>query len=278
MKAWLQLIKYKLSLAVTITGLSLYLIQAGKIDPGLALTAFGIFLLASGASILNQYQEKEYDSLMERTSNRPLPSGTISPLNAYFASALMILAGSFFLLFLSTVAAILGLINILLYNLVYTRLKRISYLAIIPGALVGALPPLIGWFAAGATELRAPVVFLSVLMFMWQVPHFWILVIKYNEDYQKAGFKSILSIMNQGQVRRVVSAWIILGTLLALSFPFFDLNPVTAIKWILLALCFVFIIMCNLSIFKRKTLTRAFILSNIFIVLFFALMALGYLL
>lgn len=277
MKAWLQLVKYKLSLAVTITGATLYILHSEHIDGGLVITAFGIFLLSAGASALNQFQEKKYDSLMQRTMDRPLPSGRIKPALAVIASAVMILSGSLLLVSLSTVAATLGLLNIFLYNLLYTYLKRISYLAIIPGALVGAVPPLIGWFAAGAAGLSKEVIFLSSLMFMWQVPHFWILVIKYNEDYTMAGFKSILGVMNQEQVKRLVLVWIMLSLLLAVSFPFFGLDPGAFLTWTIMLLCLVFIIVFLLTIAGKRPIISAFILSNIFIVLFFILLGLGYL-
>ena len=112
---------------------------------------------------------------------------------------------------------------------------------------------------------------------MWQVPHFWILIIKYNEDYTRAGFKSILGVMNQEQVKRLVLVWIMLSLLLAISFPFFGLDPGAFLTWTIMLLCLVFIIVFYFTISGKRPIISAFILSNIFIVLFFILLGLGYL-
>lgn len=275
MKVWLQFIKYKLSLAVTITGITAYLMWSGSADINLAFLAIGIFALAAGSGALNQYQERIYDSKMKRTLNRPLPSGRLNPSSALLISISLIVLGSIALFYIRPLAAILGLVNVVLYNLVYTKLKPVSYLAILPGALVGAIPPIIGWFAAGASEIRTEIIFLSLLMFMWQIPHFWILIIRYHEEYTAAGFKSILKLMNEEQVRRIVFFWIILSSLLAISFHFFGIDPGRVISFIIIIACPLFIVRFYHILYYKDQIIKAFVISNIFISVFFILIALG---
>lgn len=279
MSPWLRLIKYKLSLAVTLTGVAGYLICVDT--PGLEMIflALGVFLLASGASALNQVQERSLDSLMNRTSNRPLPSGSLAKKPALAISLILIICGSLSLLLSGWLPFLLGLSNILFYNLLYTRLKRVSYLAIIPGALVGALPPIIGWTAAGGNPFSPTILYLALLIFMWQIPHFWLLIIKYHREYEKAGFKTVLKIFDEIQVRRLVFIWIAVSTMFAMTWFYFgiDINIVFAyiilISNILFILCFYWLLFHS-----NKEISTAFVLSNAFISTIFLLLALGSLL
>ena len=113
----------------------------------------GVFLLSAGTSVLNQVQEFRNDALMKRTRLRPIPAGEISNLQASWIALGLILIGTAFLAFNGWLPMVLGLSNIVFYNLIYTPLKTRSYLAIIPGAVVGAVPPLIGWTSEGFLSL-----------------------------------------------------------------------------------------------------------------------------
>ncbi|MEZ5001269.1 MAG: UbiA family prenyltransferase [Bacteroidales bacterium] len=143
-----------MSLAVTLTALVGFIILDHTAVVNMVLTFIGVFLVAGGASALNQYQERRADSMMERTRHRPIPSGAMRPLVVLEITIIMIIAGLMILIYLSWITALLGVINVILYNLVYTSLKRITYLAIIPGSLVGAIPPLMGWCAARELSIR----------------------------------------------------------------------------------------------------------------------------
>ncbi|MDX2415725.1 MAG: protoheme IX farnesyltransferase [Bacteroidales bacterium] len=276
MKVWLQFIKYKLSLAVTITGITGFLISDGSLVPELIITSLGIFLLASGAAGLNQFQERKTDALMIRTASRPLPSGLIDSLTALIVSIVLIVTGSLALLYINITAALLGLLNILLYNFIYTSLKKVSYLAIIPGALVGALPPLIGWFAGGGSDSYMPAIYLATLIFLWQIPHFWLLIIKYHRDYERAGFPTILKLIEEIQVRRIVFVWVSLSSLFAISFFMFGINPGRIISYLIVIANIAFIILFYRLLFSpRQEITRAFIVSNIFISLIFLTLGLS---
>jgi protoheme IX farnesyltransferase len=279
MSSWLKLVKYKLSLAVTLTGVAGYIIYANSFGIEILISGAGIFFLACGASSLNQYQEHEFDSLMTRTNKRPIPSGAISKQSALLLSVLLIIIGAILLLFLGWIPFALGLLNILFYNLLYTRLKRISYLAILPGAMVGAIPPLIGWTSAGGNIFNPTIIFLSTLIFMWQIPHFWLLIIKYHKEYEKAGFKTLLKVFNEYQVRRVVFVWIAVSSLFAMTYFYFGIDINIIFSYIILLANIAFILVFYFLLFRSgKEISRAFVLSNIFITTIFIILAAGALL
>ncbi|HYA87536.1 MAG TPA: protoheme IX farnesyltransferase, partial [Nitrospirota bacterium] len=156
------------------------------------LTGTAVFLLACSASALNQYQERDIDAKMERTRLRPLPAGTVTPAQALCLCAVLLMSGLFLLVCAgSTQALVLGLIAVLWYNGVYTYLKRVTAFASVPGALVGIIPPAIGWVAAGGAISDGRLTAICFLFFLWQVPHFWLLVLNHGEQYERAGLPSL---------------------------------------------------------------------------------------
>jgi protoheme IX farnesyltransferase len=206
------------------------------------LAAAGVFLLAAGASALNQYTERKSDALMERTANRPLPSGRMAPPAALAASALLIAAGSLLLAMCGTVPLLLGAASIMLYNVIYTGLKKKTTLAIIPGALVGAVPPLIGYTAAGGAMTDMAIILFALFMFLWQMPHFWLLLLRYGEEYETAGIKTFHRVLSDRTIVRLVLGWItgsslLLWILAAIYMPFSHLAAI-----MLLALNVIFIL------------------------------------
>jgi protoheme IX farnesyltransferase len=185
---------------------------------GLTATIAGVYLLAGGSSALNQFQERDRDGLMPRTAGRPIPAKQIKETSALLIALSMMAAGILTLfLFTGIVPVILGFINVILYNLIYTPLKRHSSLALLPGALVGAIPPLIGFTAAGGNILAPEALFISLFMFIWQLPHFWLLQIAYNDDYQKAGFDSFIRFPGEKSKKIAILSSIVLVSALVVS-------------------------------------------------------------
>ena len=217
-----DLIKYKLSLAVVLSSVAGYYLYSNSFDHHLFFLASGVFFLASGAAVLNQYTEREYDSLMARTKDRPIPSKKIKEQTALWISSGLLVAGCLLLLINGIIPFLLGVINVLLYNLLYTYLKKKSILSIIPGALVGAVPPLIGFSAAGGNISSINIIVYSIFMFLWQLPHFWLILIKYGKEYEKAGFASISSYLTDLQIRQLTFFWVILTTCFLFSFGLFS--------------------------------------------------------
>lgn len=141
----LTLIRLPVTLAVTFTAFTAMFIVKGDFQVGMLWSVAGIFLLASGASAFNQYQEWAYDEMMDRTRRRPIPSRRISPAEGLRIALIGIAGGLVILMYESTgLCLILGVFNLIWYNGVYTPLKRITAFAVVPGALTGVIPIFMG--------------------------------------------------------------------------------------------------------------------------------------
>lgn len=209
-----ELTKWKLSLAVAFSAVTGYLIFDGVAGGSLIVVAPGVLLLSAGAAALNQYTERRSDALMARTAGRPLPSGRMTPGSAVWTALLLLVSGSLLLGISGLLPLVLGLANVLLYNVVYTGLKKVTALAIIPGALVGAVPPLIGYTAAGGGMTDTVIILFALFMFLWQMPHFWLLLARYGSEYEKAGIKTIYASMGTDHINRLILLWITGSSLL----------------------------------------------------------------
>ncbi len=260
---------------VTFSALTGYFLTGNSPDWTLVWLFAGLFLLSAGASVMNQVQESRYDSLMPRTSGRPIPSGEISALSATLIAFLLISAGALLLRLNGMIPAMLGLLNIVFYNLIYTPLKTRSWLAILPGAVVGGVPPLIGWTSAGYFLFHPNAVFLFIFVFLWQVPHFWLLMIKYGKEYETAGFSSITQVLNDKQIRIVVFGWGVVTSVFLMLFPFFGFNLKPLLIGILVATNLFFIRYFYRFLFQEqrsKTIRKAFILINSYALAVFVLL------
>lgn len=186
-----QLVKIRLSATVVFSALLSYWI-ALPLDTSLGYKMFSLvmggFLVTGAANALNQVLEKNYDALMDRTSNRPLPSGRMDDSTAIFLAGIMSVFGLIFLASLSLWSAVIGAISLLLYAFVYTPVKRLSTAAVFIGAIPGALPVLIGTVSAEG-EFTILGLGLFAIQFFWQFPHFWSISWLGHQDYIRAGFK-----------------------------------------------------------------------------------------
>ncbi len=181
-----------------------------------------VFLLACGASALNQYQERDIDAKMERTRRRPVPSGIISPARAFSLSLALMIIGLILAVYAAGAkAAVLGFIAVFWYNGVYTRLKRITAFASLPGAVVGMIPPAIGWASAGGVLLDVRLTAVCFVFFMWQVPHFCLLMLRHGEEYERAGLPSLTKAMSRAQIARITFAWIVAASIASLALPLY---------------------------------------------------------
>jgi heme o synthase len=193
--AYLRLLKLRLSLLVALSAVFGYAMAAGTSATGWSLLWVGLGgLLVTGASnVLNQVFEKDYDKLMKRTAQRPMPLGQLSNTEAVVYALLVAVMGITLLgACFNLPAALLGIIGLLSYAFVYTPLKRISPFAVFVGAIPGGLPPLIGYVAfTGSIDSLGMILF--AFQFFWQFPHFWAIAWRLDEDYQRAGFKMLPS-------------------------------------------------------------------------------------
>lgn len=193
--SYFKLLKFRLSFLVAFSaGMGFLLASSGQIDwSGFLIFSLAGFLVTGSSNILNQIIEKESDKLMNRTKNRPLPTGLVSSVEASFLSALLGIAGiSAMFVFFNAIAALLSLISLLLYAFAYTPLKTRSPLAVFVGAIPGALPPMIGWIAVSNKFGLEPGI-LFAIQFFWQFPHYWAIAWVLDEDYQKANIRLLPS-------------------------------------------------------------------------------------
>ena len=209
-RSYLCLCKVKISFFAALSAATGLLLSARSPVAVLPALITGVFFMACGACALNHWQERDTDALMTRTARRPIPAGRIKPGPALFFAVVLICSGAIVLLFTGALAApLLGLAAVLWYNGLYTWLKSRSSFAAIPGALIGAIPPAIGWIAGGGSILDPRFTALSFFFFMWQVPHFFIHLLAFGKEYEKAGLPSLTAVFANAQLDRLTFQWII---------------------------------------------------------------------
>ena len=208
MRPYFQLIKINITILVVITSYLGYYLGLRYMD--LLMVEYeswiiflylilGTFISSSGACILNQYFEVEFDKKMNRTKLRPLPTGDIGLNIALILGLTLSFIGPLILLKINFLTALISFLTIVIYIAVYTPLKRYSSLNTIIGAVPGALPPLGGWVAA-TNQINIEGLFLFSILFCWQIPHFLSLAIIYKEDYKLGGFKMLPGITKSTNV------------------------------------------------------------------------------
>ncbi|HEY0770884.1 MAG TPA: heme o synthase [Sphingobacteriaceae bacterium] len=193
-KAFSEMLKFRLSLLVAFSCAFGFVLASPDLNWMKLITLFiGGFLLSGASIVVNQIKEKEYDKVMTRTMNRPLPTERVSVQEAMVFGAICFLAAVIILYyFTNPLTTVVSIISMVLYSFVYTPLKRVGPIAVFVGAIPGALPPLLGWTAAtGVISYEALIIF--GIQFIWQFPHFWAIAWVADEDYKKAGFKLLPS-------------------------------------------------------------------------------------
>jgi heme o synthase len=188
-----ELFKARLTGLVLMTTLvGFYMASEGRLDYlRLLHTMLGTALLASGASALNQFWERDYDARMRRTRNRPLPAGRLQPRSVLWIGCVLSFLGLVDLaLEVNGITVFLGACTLSIYLLLYTPLKRVSWLNTAVGAIPGALPPMMGWTAARG-HLSAEAGALFSILALWQLPHFMAIAWIYRDEYARAGFKML---------------------------------------------------------------------------------------
>ncbi len=219
---YLALAKNKLNLIVTFTAVVGFVL-AGGAQPGDVLWLFlGGYLVTACANTLNQIIEKDFDALMKRTQNRPMPTGRVTTTEALlFAGITGILGLLILYVVFHITAAFFGALSIFSYAFIYTPLKRISPMAVLVGAIPGALPPLIGYVAA-TNQLSVEALVLFAIQFLWQFPHFWAIGWLGFDDYKKAGYKLLPRDEKEKSVPQ--QSIITIAVLFALSFVPYSLG------------------------------------------------------
>ena len=182
----------------------------------------GFYWLCSGSFILNQAQEWKLDKKMKRTALRPIPQNKLSVYQAYVMALFFLTVGHFLLFLVQPITAWLSFLTVVLYNGFYTLWwkRRFKYGAVL-GAIPGAMPVLIGYSLSSSYLLEPQCVYLFLLLFFWQMPHFWSLAMRYQEDYKKAGIPVLPVIDGNYQTLYQIGLYILAYIGLALSSPLF---------------------------------------------------------
>ena len=197
-----------------------YLLVDPSFSLNLSFSTLGVFFLACGAASINSIQEKDSDASYTRTRNRPVASGKVSKKAAsIFAFAnigvgliLLALCGDSLLPFF------LGLAALIIYNCIYTPLKPLSELALLVGGISGALPPCIGW-VSGQGDPFAPLIWaVMALFFLWQPPHFCLILLEYAEEYRKKdNFTNLITRFSVARVKNIIAIWLLAFLTIILS-------------------------------------------------------------
>jgi heme o synthase len=237
----LCLCKARISLFSSLSAAMGFFLTADPATGAFPALFIGVYLLSCGACALNEYLERDADARMTRTSRRPIPSGRIGPGRALVLSLLLIVSGEGLLLSTGiTAVPLLGLFAVSWYNVLYTGLKKVSAFAVVPGALVGAIPPVMGWAAGGGSLLDPRLAALAFFFFMWQVPHFWLHLLTYGKEYAEAGLPSLTDVFSTVQLERLTFQWLsatavsalLLGLCGLLQSPFAKAGLVAASLWL----------------------------------------------
>jgi protoheme IX farnesyltransferase len=215
-----EITKAGLAISVLFSSIAGYLLGVNDAHPfewsTLAILAIGGYCMVGASNAFNQVIEKDIDSLMDRTKNRPVPSGRMSPKMALFVASLLTILGIGLLYSINAKSAMFAAISIFLYTSIYTPLKTVTSLSVFVGAFPGAIPFMLGWVAAtGEFGIEAGTLFL--IQFFWQVPHFWAIGWFLYEDYEKAGiFMLPTGKKDKGTALQVIlyTVWLIIASLL----------------------------------------------------------------
>jgi len=224
-----QLSKVRIACLSTASAATGFVLAYHGVSAAMLPMLAGVFLLASGAAALNQAQEGDIDALMKRTRNRPIPTGRIRAREAVVVAAALIAAGSV-LLSPHTIAMLLGFVSVLWYNGVYTPLKRVSAFAAIPGGVVGAIPPVIGWVAGGGSALDPRIIAVAFFFFVWHVPHFWLLLLRIGDEYARAGLPTLTRMFSRPQFARIIYVWMLATAAACVSMPLFGVSSAVWIQ------------------------------------------------
>ena len=185
-------------------------------------TLLGLYFISSGSLALNQVQEFKMDQKMNRTAKRPIASGKLKPAAGLILALTFLLVGGDLLFLASPLACGLGWLTVFLYNFVYTYWwKRKMVFGAVPGAIPGALPVTIGYAANSGNIFSMESVYLFLIMFLWQMPHFWALAIKYKEDYAKADVPVISVVLGVHKTLYHIGLYTFAYVAIALASPWF---------------------------------------------------------
>lgn len=226
LKTYSSLTKFGIVIFVLLAGLAgyatSYAVEAQFNWQNLVQFLGGLYLLSSGSLALNQVQEYKLDQKMPRTANRPIAAGKITPAAGLILSVVFIFCGINLLHELSLTAGFLSILSVILYNGFYTYVWKPKWVfAAVPGAIPGALPITIGYAINNPDIFNSDSIYLFLIMFLWQMPHFWTLAIKYKEDYRLGGIPTLPTVLGTQKTLFHIGLYTFCYAGVAIASPFF---------------------------------------------------------
>jgi len=272
LSSWIKIIselgKVRISLPIALSALVGYTMKTNLFSGDAWMLMAGVFLMSCSSGAINHIQEYKTDVLMPRTKNRPIPSGKISLKGAIIVAISFFAYGSFILLAsFPPIVFLTSFLTLLSYNAIYTPLKKVTAFAVVPGSMVGALPPFIGWFAGGGQLLDERILWVSLFFFIGQIPHFWLLLLMFGKEYSLAGFPSLNSIFSDNQIKRLSFTWILATIATSFVVALVVLNGSVTMFFLLI---YTFYLLFSLSVgilIKKDIPTRASFLKLNFLYL-----------
>ncbi len=253
-----EITKAGLAISVLFSSIAGYLLGFDESHPfswtTLIMLIVGGYCMVGASNAFNQVIEKDLDALMDRTKNRPVPAGRMSPNIALFVASLLTIIGLILLYLINPKTAMFGAISIFLYTSAYTPLKTVTPLSVFVGAIPGAIPFMLGWVAAtGNFGIEAGTLFM--IQFFWQFPHFWAIGWFLYEDYEKAGFFMLPTGQRDTKTATQIilyTLWLIVASLLpCLGFTGqFFISPIAAVLVFLLGL---WMLIYAFKLYKQRT-------------------------
>ena len=253
-----EITKAGLAISVLFSSIAGYLLGFDESHPfswtTLIMLIVGGYCMVGASNAFNQVIEKDLDALMDRTKNRPVPAGRMSPNIALFVASLLTIIGLILLYLSNPKTPMFGAISIFLYTSAYTPLKTVTPLSVFVGAIPGAIPFMLGWVAAtGNFGIEAGTLFM--IQFFWQFPHFWAIGWFLYEDYEKAGFFMLPTGQRDTKTATQIilyTLWLIVASLLpCLGFTGqFFISPIAAVLVFLLGL---WMLIYAFKLYKQRT-------------------------
>jgi protoheme IX farnesyltransferase len=233
---WFSLFKLPISLMASASAFTGYILHFPSLNSSSIVTSINVFLLAGGSAAMNHYQDRKIDCFFSRTRERPIPRKLVPASQVRLFASVLIFVGlsGLFLNGTSYSSVLSGLIAVLLYNGLYTPLKEKTILAIIPGTICGMMPPLIGWTAAGGNIRVWEIWILMTLIGLWQLPHFWLIILANRTEYHLSNIPNMLNIFTVEKLKKILFIWILAFACTALFLPAFKILRIQWIQWSML--------------------------------------------
>ena len=262
---FLEITKARLAVSVVFSSMAGFVLGVSNFSLDwfiLIKLAIGGYCMVGASNAFNQVIEKNIDTLMDRTKNRPVPSGRMSSNTALIIASLLTLGGIWILYTINPKTAMFGAISIFIYTSIYTPLKTITPLSVFVGAFPGAIPFMLGWVAAtGNFGIEAGTLFL--IQFFWQFPHFWAIGWFLYEDYEKAGIFMLPSgKKDKSTALQIIlyTIWMIIASLFPMLFSIIGVNSsfyITPITGIIVFLLGLWMLFYAVKLYKLRTAKAA---------------------